>query len=872
MKDEGRFEPTSFEREIYKNWERQKYFKATVDSQKTPYCIIMPPPNVTSRLHMGHAFQETIQDVIIRRKRMQGFSALWLPGSDHAAIATEAKVVEKLKKQGLTKDMLGREKFQAHIDEWYKEYKGAIIDQFKVMGFSCDWDRLAFTMDEQNCRAVREVFVRLYKKGWIYRGDRIVNWCTYCKTSISDAEVDHQENHTKLWHIKYQVENSNEFLIVATTRPETLFGDTAVAVNPKDKRYKHLVGKNVVLPLVNKPIPVIADSYTEMAFGTGVVKITPAHDSNDFKVGERHNLPVVKVFDDDGKLNSFCGKFAGIDRLDAREKVVNELHTIGSLIKEENYDNNVGHCDRCHHPIETMVSKQWFVKMSELAKPAIKVVEDGSVKFAQDRYKKSYLHWMRNINDWCISRQLWSGHKIPIFYCDKCGEVIVESEDPKVCPVCKNKNLRQDTDTLDTWFSSALWPFSTLGWPDDSKDLKYFYPTDVLVTDRGIINLWVARMIFCGIEFVGDIPFKNVLINGTVNDEFGRKMSKSLGNGVDPAILIDKFGADTLRYSIINGIAIDADSRFSTKKVELSSAFMNKIWNTAKFVSIHSEGCQILGVDQVNLSDTDKWILDILNKTIKTVNKNFEKFDLGIALSNTTAFVLDQFCDYYIEMCKPRLFDGNDKQTAVSVLNFVFEQILKLLHPFVPMTTEYIYQRMDFVGKGETIMLESFPEYKKSFVFKKATENVSKVIALIKGIRNLRKQNQIADNKKIRIAIFSSELKLIESHQHELKKLANIDEIKILSSKQNSGNATYSFIMEKTEIYLLADDFDRTREIQKLDVEIERMKAEIERGKKLLSNPGFIDKAPKNLIDIERKKLDSHEEMYAKLCDKRKNL
>lgn len=870
MKNTGRYNPKEFEEKIYKNWEEKKYFKSVIDHSKTPYTIIMPPPNVTSRLHMGHAFQQTIQDIIIRRKRMQGFNALWLPGSDHAAIATEAKVVEKLKKQGIKKEELGREKFQKHIDDWYKEYKNAIIDQFKTMGFSCDWDRLAFTMDEQNSRAVNEAFIRLYKKGLIYRGNRIVNWCPTCNTSISDAEVEYEENHTHLWHIKYQIENSKEFIVVATTRPETMLGDTAVAVSPKDKRYKHLVGKKCILPILNKPIPIIADEYVDSAFGTGAVKITPAHDINDFEVGKRHNLEVVKIMDDRGKLNELAGKYQGMDRLEARGKIVQELEEIGSLLKTEKYDNNVGHCERCHDPIETMTSEQWFVSMTELAKPAIKVVEEGKVRFVEERYKRSYLHWMKNLNDWCISRQLWSGHRIPIYYCDNCNEMLVQSTKPEVCPKCKNKTFSQDQDTLDTWFSSALWPFSTLGWPDKSADLDYYYPTDVLVTDRGIINLWVARMIFCGIEFAGDIPFREVLINGTVNDELGRKMSKSLGNGIDPSVMIDKYGVDTLRYSIINGIAVDADSRFSEAKVELSAAFLNKIWNTAKFVSMHTDEIEIEDITKVNLSEIDMWILSELNSTIKTVNTNFDKFDLGIALSNTTSFILNDFCDWYIEMVKPRLTTSKEEKTTVaSVLSFVMDNILRLMHPFTPMITEFLYGKLNIKNKGETIMYANFPKYDKNFAFKKQSESATKLINLIKQTRHLRKELGIEDNKKIDAVLVTKNQEIVEKNLEAIKRLLKINQLTISVDKPSKG---YSVISDEYELFIVADDFDREKELEKLNSELKNVEFEISRSERMLSNPGFVNKAPKKLLDTEKQKLSQNKELQKSFLEKIKKL
>ncbi len=850
-----KYEPSLFEEEIYKNWLEKGYFKARVNKDKTPFTIIMPPPNITSKLHMGHAFQQTIQDIIIRRKRMQGFEALWVPGTDHAAIATEAKVVEKLKEQGLTKEAIGREEFSKHIADWYKTYKNTIINQFKRMGYSCDWDRLAFTMDEQNSRGVREVFCRLYEKGYIYRGKRMVNWCPNCHTSISDAEVVFKENHTHLWHIRYQIEGTEDYLLLATTRPETLFGDTAVAVNPSDKRYKHLIGKNVILPIVNRLIPIIADDYVEKDFGTGVVKITPSHDVNDFEVGLRHNLPQICVIDNSGKLNENAGEFAGLDVLKAREKVVEKLKQLNCLEKIEKYDNNVGHCERCSAVIEPMISNQWFVKMSELAKPAIKVVEEDKVHFMEEKYKKIYLHWMRNIKDWCISRQLWSGHRIPIFTCQDCGEVMVKREDPTCCSKCGSKNILQDVDTLDTWFSSALWPLTTLGFPNDTPELHYFYPTDVMVTGKEIIQLWVARMIFSGLEYVGDIPFKNVVINGIVKDANGKKMSKSLGNGVDPIEIIQKYGVDTLRFSLFNGVSIDADSRFNEKKVELNRNFINKIWNASLFVLNAVKDKEVKDITKVNLSACDKWILHSLNECVKSVNKKFEKFDIGMAASELCDFFWSKFCDYYIEMSKCNMGNVFEKGT-VATLNYVLTNLLKMLHPFIPFVTEKIY--LELPMHDESIMISAFPEYSKKLVFKKEYSYVEELITLIKGIRNLRSKMNVPDNVRLPMYLIEEDFKTVSSETlRVLEKLAMGKNLQYIHP-ENTKDAQVVVSPLFNDYILNNHLINKEEEIKRLTAQLDKIESEINRANGKLNNPGFVSKAPQNLVDEEKAKLEKY--------------
>lgn len=855
------YNPHSFESEIYKNWMDKKYFKATRNPNKKPFTIIMPPPNVTSKLHMGHAFQQTIQDIIIRRKRMQGYEALWLPGTDHAAIATEAMVSNKLAKQGITKEMLGREKFLQEINAWYDEYKNTIIEQFKIMGYSCDWDRLAFTMDEQNNKAVRWVFVHLFKKGWIYKGKRIVNWCPHCKSSISDAEVEFKEEKSHFWHIKYQIEGTNDYLELATTRPETILGDTAVAVNPNDKRYKHLVGKNVILPILNKPIPIVADDYVEMDFGTGVVKITPAHDPNDFEVGRRHNLEVIKILNDDATLNDKCGKYAGMSREQAREAIVEDLKKLGNLVRIEDYAHNVGHCERCKTIIEPVVSNQWWVDMSQLKIPAIKVVEEGKVRFVDEQYKKTYLHWMYNLNDWCISRQLWNGHRIPIFTCQDCGEVICELEDPTVCPKCGSKHLLQEQDTLDTWFSSALWPLSTLGFPDKKEDLAYFYPTDVLVTAREIINLWVARMIFSGLEYYGDIPFRDIVINGIVKDANGKKMSKTLGNGTDPRDVIKEYGVDILRYSLFNGISINMDSRFSEKKVELSRNFLNKVWNASKYVLMQLEGNEVKDISEVKLNLADKWIITQTNKLIDSVNRKFDKYDIGMVESELGDFFWTKFCDYYIELSKTDMA-GDNAEASRATLNYVLTILLKLLHPFIPFITEKIY--LELPKHDESIMISAWPE--KTQDYETESNEMEEIIKIIGSIRNARNEKKVPDNKKIVVKIFPTKNKqLFKVASGYIKKLCLASDVLLISSEEPSQGAINLTFNDCKVILPLESMVDMGEEKARREKEIESVKFEIARSEGMLSNPKFVEKAPAALVEQERQKLERNKQLLQEL-------
>ena len=854
---EKTYNPSEFESQIYNTWLGKNYFSAKVDKSKKPFTIIMPPPNITSKLHMGHAFQQTIQDIIIRRKRMQGYNALWVPGTDHAALSTEFMLCKQLEKEGTSKEELGREAFKLRIEQWYKDYKGTIIEQFKRMGYSCDWDRLTFTMDKKACDAVRSVFVHLYKKGWIYKGKRIVNWCPKCKSSISDAEVEFKDEKSHLWHIRYQVENSNDFIEVATTRPETILGDTAVAVNPNDDRYKSFVGKNVILPLVGKLIPIVADDYVEQDFGTGVVKITPAHDPNVFEVGLRHNLEVIKVIGDDGKMNELSGKYAGLSREEAREQIVKDLETSGNLVRIEDYTHSVGHCERCKTIIEPLVSSQWFVKMAELAKPAIEAVECGEIKFKDEQYKKSYLYWMKNIKDWCISRQIWSGHDIPIFTCNDCGETIVEMTDPTECPKCHSHNLSHELDKLDTWFSSALWPITTLGYPEHTPELDYFYPTDVMVTAREIINLWVSRMIFSGIEYTGKIPFKDIVINGIVKDANGKKMSKTLGNGVDPIEMIEKYGVDALRFSLFDGVAIESDSRFSEKKVELTRNFLNKIWNASKYVLMQIDGADVKNIDEVQLTNADKWILSQLNATIESVDKKFDKYDIGFAASDLSDFFWTKFCDWYIELSKCNM--AEHKESTVATLVYVLRTTLKLLHPFIPFITEKIY--LELPHKYDSIMISDWPKPWGDF----DNTIINETMNMIKVIRNTRAEKKVPDNKKIDIEI------LLKKNEKEytkclpyIAKLATISDISVVKDvSEFSNNSVILNFGDATINIPLSSMVDASAEKERIEKEISRLQSEIERSERMLNNAGFVAKAPAQLIEAEKNKLQKNKELLA---------
>ena len=860
------YSPSEFEKEIYSNWEKNGYFKASVSADKLPFTIVIPPPNITGQLHMGHALDETLQDTIIRFKRMQGYSALWLPGTDHASIATEVKIVEQMAKEGLTKKDVGREGFLERAWAWKEQYGGRIIEQLKSLGSSCDWSRLAFTMDEKCSKAVKEVFVNLYNKGLIYRGDRIINWCPDCKTALSDAEVEYVEEDSNLWYIKYPVKDSDEYLTVATSRPETMLGDTAVAVNPNDKRYKHLAGKSLILPIVNKEIPIVFDEYVELEFGTGAVKITPAHDPNDFEVGQRHGLEVIRVLNDDGTMNSLAGKYEGMPSLECREKIVAELKEIGLLEKIEPLHHNVGHCYRCNKTVEPIVSKQWFVKMEPLAKPAIDVVRNKSIKFIPDRFSKIYFNWMENVRDWCVSRQLWWGHRIPAYYCEDCGEMMISKEDVKVCTKCNSTKIKQEEDVLDTWFSSALWPFSTLGYPEITEDLKYFYPTDVLVTGYDIIFFWVARMIFSGLEHMNRIPFKDVLIHGLVRDAQGRKMSKSLGNGIDPTVIIENYGADTLRFSLLNGVAAGSDMRFSDEKIEGARNFMNKLWNASRFVLMNAEGKEISALKDCKLNYADKWIITKLNKIIKDVTINMEKYEIGVALANLYDFVWNDFCDWYIELTKPYLYGEDDKKRndTVSVLVYVLGEILKLFHPFIPFITEKIYQSMP--NADETIMLADFPRYSVKSNYSQAVKHVELIKEIIKSVRNVKLKVGAAPSRKVNLYVKTEQKKTVKDCKVYIEKLAGVEQIFFIEDKSSLNEKFASQIIDGAELYIpLGDLVDLSQEVERLTKELNSIEAEIARASSKLSNNGFLEKAPKALVDAERVKLDKFLEMRKKL-------
>lgn len=856
------YNPREFEKKLYEKWEKSGYFKAQVNREKIPFTIVIPPPNITGQLHMGHALDESLQDCIIRFKRMQGYEALWLPGTDHASIATEVKIVEQLHAEGLKKEDVGREEFLKRAWAWKDKYGNRIVEQLKSLGSSCDWSRLAFTMDERCSEAVVDVFIKLYKKGLIYQGSRIINWCPTCRTALSDAEVEYAEEPSFFWHLRYQIKGTDEYVELATTRPETMFGDTAVAVNPKDKRYTHLIGKTLILPIVNKEIPVVADDYVDIDFGTGVVKITPAHDPNDFEVGLRHNLPVVKVMNDDGTMNELAGKYCGMNRYECREAVVKELESLGNLVRIEPHAHNVGHCYRCHDTVEPIISKQWFVSMQPLAKPAVEVVKKKSIKFTPERFTKIYYNWMENVKDWCISRQLWWGHRIPAYYCQDCGEVVVADKMPEVCPKCGCKHFKQDEDVLDTWFSSALWPFSTLGYPEMTEDLKYFYPTDVLVTGYDIIFFWVARMIFSGLEYMNRIPFKDVLIHGLVRDAQGRKMSKSLGNGIDPLEIIDEYGADTLRFTLLNGISPGSDTRFAKDKLDGNRNFINKIWNASRFVLMNCEGIEPLDISECKLSMADKWIISKLNSAIRSVTVNMEKYETGLACASLHDFVWDDFCDWYIELCKPVLYgdDAQKKQYTVSVLIYVLKNMLKLLHPFIPFVTDEIY--MNIPGVDKSIMISDFPRYNSKFTYKKDLENTEKVMEIIRTVRNIKSEVGAPPSKKVDLYAVTENKRLLNNAKLYIKKLAGVEDITYFDNKNDIDVKVISRILDGVELYVpLGELVDTEKEIARLKAELDKVDGEIARANGKLNNKGFTDKAPKALVDAEKEKAEKYEAM-----------
>ncbi len=873
------YDPSAIEGKIYERWLNKKYFHAEVDRSKKPFTIVIPPPNITGKLHMGHALDNTLQDILIRYKRMQGYNALWQPGTDHASIATEVKIIEALKAEGIDKAELGREKFLERAWQWKEEYGGRIISQLKKLGSSCDWDRERFTMDEGCNKAVEEVFVKLYEKGYMYKDYRIVNWCPVCQTTISDAEVEYEDQAGHFWHINYPVVGSDEMVEIATTRPETMLGDTAVAVHPDDERYKHLIGKRVILPIVNKEIPVVADEYVDMEFGTGVVKITPAHDPNDFEVGKRHNLEQINVMNDDGTINENGGKYAGMDRYEAREAIVEELKRLGLLVKVEAHDHNVGTHDRCKTTVEPMMKLQWFVKMDELAKPAIDALKNGDLKFVPERFDKTYLNWLENIRDWCISRQLWWGHRIPAYYCDDCGEIIVarKADAPVKCPKCGSTHIHQDEDTLDTWFSSALWPFSTLGWPEQTEDLDYFYPTDVLVTGYDIIFFWVIRMVFSGLEQTGKVPFHTVLIHGLVRDSQGRKMSKSLGNGIDPLEVIDKYGADALRFTLVTGNAPGNDMRFYWERVEASRNFANKVWNASRFMLMNFEQAEADGIttDQVQLSDltqADRWILSKANTLAKEVTDNMDRFELGIAVQKLYDFIWEEFCDWYIEMVKPRLYNNEDttKAAALWTLKTVLIQALKLLHPYMPFITEEIFGNVQ--NAKESIMISAWPVFKPEWHFPEEENAVEMIKSAVRGIRNVRAQMHVAPGKKAKVIVVSENPKVrtvFETSRVFFATLAAASDVTVQAGKEGIGDDAVSAVIHDAVIYMpFAELVDITKEIERLTREEEKLTKEIARCNGMLGNPNFVNKAPEAKIASEREKLEKYTNMMAQVKER----
>ena len=865
MEMQKTYNPKDFEDRIYADWENSGAFRAEVDENKVPFTIMMPPPNITGQLHMGHAMDATMQDTLIRFKRMQGYSALWLPGCDHASIATEVKIVEKMKEDGFTKADLGRDGFLKRAWEWKEQYGNRIMTQQRKMGTSCDWSRQAFTMDDKCSKAVREVFVNLYNKGLIYQGDRIINWCPCCKTALSDAEVEYAEENGNFWHLRYPATDGSTEIVVATTRPETMLGDTAVAVHPDDERYKALVGKTLTLPLVGREIPVVADEYVDPAFGTGCVKITPAHDPNDFEVGKRHNLPVIRVMNDDGSMNALAGEYQGLDRYVARKKIIADLEAQGNLVKIQPHAHNVGHCYRCNSTVEPIVSKQWFVKMEPLAKPAIQAVMKNKTKFVPERFSKTYYNWMENVRDWCISRQLWWGHRIPVWYCQDCGELICSKEDPTVCSKCGSSALKQDEDVLDTWFSSALWPFSTLGFPEETEDYKYFYPTDVLVTGYDIIFFWVARMIFSGIEHTGKVPFHDVLIHGIVRDEQGRKMSKSLGNGIDPLEVIEKYGADSLRLSLLTGVAPGNDTRYSETKVESCRNFINKLWNATRFVLMNVEERKVLPIDQVKLAPADKWIISKLQNAIREVTTNLNKYEMGVASELATDFVWDNFCDWYIELCKPALYGEDEarKVEVLSVLCFVLENALKLLHPFIPFVTEEIYSYLP--QTSGSIMTSEFPRYNAKMAYKKEAKAFEGVMGIIKAVRAMKKETDCPPSKKVELNIVTDAKRLLQLNKDCIMKLSGASALNFVESASEVNGKTVSSVTEIAEIYVpLGELVDLEKEKARLTAEIERIDSEISRANGKLNNPNFVNKAPKKLVEDEQEKVRKYEAMKEK--------
>jgi len=860
------YDPKQFEDRIYADWMKENCFRAEVDETKVPFALMMPPPNVTGQLHMGHAMDETMQDVISRFKRMQGYSVLWLPGTDHASIATEVKIVNQMREEGLRKEDLGREAFLQRAWAWKEKYGGRIVEQLKKLGSSCDWSRLAFTMDERCSKAVREAFFRLYKKGLIYQGSRIINWCPTCKTALSDAEVEYSEDAGHFWHFRYPVEGADEFITIATTRPETMLGDTAVAVHPSDKRYAHLVGKTLLLPLTDRKIPLVADEYVDPEFGTGAVKITPAHDPNDYEVGARHNLPVIRVMNDDGTMNELAGKYEGLDRYEARAKIVEDMRALGYLVKIEAHAHNVGHCYRCHSTVEPIVSKQWFVKMAPLAKPAIDAVVKNKTKFVPDRFAKIYFNWLENIRDWCISRQLWWGHRIPVWYCEDCGETICERETPALCPKCGCTHLKQDEDVLDTWFSSALWPFSTLGWPEKTPDFNYFYPTDVLVTGYDIIPFWVMRMMFSGIEQTGKVPFHDVLIHGLVRDEQGRKMSKSLGNGIDPLEVIDKYGADSLRLSLLTGVAPGNDTRFTETKVESARNFINKVWNASRFVLMNAKDTEIPSIAEIKLQPADRWIISRLMATVREVTVAMQKYELGIAADKLTDFMWNDFCDWYIELTKPALYgdDADKRRGALATLLFVLDNALRLLHPVIPFVTEEIYGYLP--NTQGRIMLAEYPRYNMKLAYKKEAKAFEGIIGLIKAVRAMKVAVNCPPSRKVHIYLVTENKRLVNANKNAIMRLAGASAVECVESGARAGEKSVSQVCDLGQIFVpLGELVDLEAERARLTKELERIEGEIARAGGKLANNNFVAKAPRKLVDEERAKLEKYFDMKQKI-------
>ena len=875
---EKTYNPKEIEPKLYEKWCENKYFHAEADRSKKPFTTVMPPPNITGKLHMGHAFDNTLQDILIRYKRMQGYNALWIPGTDHAAIATEVKVTEQLKAEGIDKKELGREKFLERTWQWKDEYAGTIEGQLKKLGVSCDWDRERFTMDEGCSKAVEEVFIKLYEEGYIYKGSRIVNWCPVCKTALSDAEVDHEEQAGHFWHIKYPIVGTDRFLEIATTRPETMLGDTAIAVHPDDERYKDIVGKNVLLPLVNREIPIVADYYVDKEFGTGAVKITPAHDPNDFEVGKRHNLPEINIMNDDATINELGGKYAGMERYEARKAIVSDLEEQGFLVKVEDHSHNVGTHERCGTTVEPLVKQQWFVRMEELAKPAIEAISNGDLKLIPERMNKTYMNWLSNIRDWCVSRQIWWGHRIPAYYCQECGKVVVAREMPEVCPDCGCTHFVQDEDTLDTWFSSALWPFSTLGWPEKTEDLDYFYPTDVLVTGYDIIFFWVIRMVFSGYAYTGKAPFHTVLFHGLIRDSQGRKMSKSLGNGIDPLEIIEKYGADALRITLVTGNAPGNDMRFYDERVEANRNFANKVWNASRFILMNMEGKEITVPNESDLSAVDQWIISKMNTLTKDVTENMDKFELGIAVQKVYDFIWDEFCDWYIELAKYRIYHAEENPAAANsalyTLKTVLGDALKLLHPFMPFVTEEIYGAL--VPEEESLMMSSWPEYKESSCYPEAENIVDHMKEIIRGVRNVRAEMNVAPSRKAKTYIVCENENLCQGFE-EIKEssmpLMSANEIQIQSDKSGIAEDAVSVVVADAVVYLPMEELvDFEQELERLTKEEARLTKELARVNGMLNNEKFISKAPEAKINEERAKLEKYTQMMEQVQERLKGL